>query len=265
MMKIKTLLLITLLGVFAFSSMDCTFKRYDKREVAEYRIGLEGKTKVTLENFNGRIKVFKGDSAAGLIVKVEKIARVKKRDLDKPFTEAWVSIDSSSEIVRINSEYEKSKGLIKFKLNDKDANTTRINYTITVPPGLKLSIDNINGDIEFTNIENDLDVELLNGDVEVDNISGINKFDIGNGKLKGSMDSTRGLIVDILNGRVDLKLDNTFSAKFNIDVGNGKIEYKNLNLETLQSEKKTLRGRIGDSNAEVKIDIANGRVILKNK
>jgi hypothetical protein len=265
MMNIRTVLLITLLGMFAFTSMDCTFKRYDKREVTEYNIGLDGKTKVTLENFNGKIKVFKGDSASGLIIKAEKIAHVKKRELENPFTEAWISIDTSSEVVRINSEYEKSKGLIKFKFNDKDANTTRINYTITIPPGIKLSIDNVNGDIEFTNIENDLDVELLNGDVEVDNICGINKFDIANGKLKGTLDSTKGLKADILNGRVDLKLDSAFSANFNIDVGNGKIEYKDLNFETLQAEKKTLRGRIGDSNAEVKIDIANGRVILKSK
>ena len=265
MMRIKTLLLITILGLFAFSSMDCVFKRYDKREVSDYTVGLYGKTKVALENFNGKIKVFKGDSTTGLIVKVEKIAQVKKRELDKPFTEAWVSIDSSSEIVRITSEYEKNKGLIKFKLNDKDANSTRINYTITIPPGVKLSIVNVNGDIEFTNIENDLDVELINGDVIVDNISGLNKFDIANGKIKGSLDSTKGLTADILNGRVDLKLDSTFSANFKIDVGNGKIEYKDLNIETLQAEKKTLRGRIGDSNAEVKIDIGNGKVILKSK
>ncbi len=264
-MKIRTLLLITLLGLFAFSSMDCTFKRYEKREVTEYKVGLNGKTKVTLENFNGKIKVFKGDSAAGLIIKAEKIAQVKKRELDKPFTEAWVSIDSSSEIVRITSEYEKSKGLIKFKFNDKDANDTRINYTITIPPGVKFSIDNVNGDIELTNIENDLDIELLNGDVEVDNICGLNKFDIANGKIIGSMDSTKGLTADILNGKVDLKLDSAFSANFNIDIGNGRIVHEDLNFTILQSEKETLKGRLGNSDAEVKIDIGNGKVILKRK
>jgi hypothetical protein len=135
--------------------LNCTFKRYEKRESTEHRINLFGKTKVTLENFNGRIKVFKGDSASGLVIKVEKIAHVKKRDLDKLFTEAWVDIDSSSEIVRVTSGYEKSKGWLKFQFNDRNANSTDMNYDITVPPGVKFSVENVNGDVDFTNIEND--------------------------------------------------------------------------------------------------------------
>jgi len=264
-MKIRTLLLLTIFSLFAFSSIDCTFKRYDKREVSEFKVNLTGKTKVMLENFNGKVKVYKGDSATGLVVKAEITAHVKKRNLEKPLTEAWVNIDSTSEIVRVISEYEKSKGWLKFQFNDRDANTTEINYTITIPPGVKLSIDNVNGDIELTNIENDLDIELLNGDVEVDNASGLNKVEIANGKLKGSLDSTKGMNVEILNGRVDLKLDSAFSANFKIDVGNGKIQHENLNFKVLTSEKETLRGRMGESNAEVKIDISNGKVILKGK
>jgi hypothetical protein len=245
--------------------MDCTFKRYDKRVVSEYKVNLTGKTKVMIENFNGKIKVYKGDSATGLVVKAEITARVKKRDLDKPFTEAWVNIDSTSEIIKVTSEYEKSKGWLKFKFNDKDANSSEINYTITIPPGVKLSIYNVNDDIELTNIENDIDVELLNGDIKVDNASGVNRVKIANGKLKGSLDSTKGMTVEILNGRVELKLDSAFSANFKIDVGNGKIQHEDLNFSTLTSEKETLRGRIGESNAEVKIDITNGKVILKGK
>lgn len=264
-MRIRTLLLITLLGLFAFSSIDCTFRRYDKREVSEYKVNLSGKTNVMIENFNGKIKCYRGDSATGLVVKAEITARVKKRDLEKPLTEAWVEIDSTSEIVKVTSEYEKSKGWLKFKFNNKDANSSEINYTITIPPGVKLSIYNVNDDIELTNIENDLDVELLNGDIEVDNASGVNRIKIANGKLKGSLDSTKGMSVEIINGKVDLKLDSTFSAYFKIDVGNGKIEQKNLNFGALSSDKETLRGRIGDSNAEVKIDMVNGKVILKGR
>ena len=263
--KIKTVLLIALLTVFAFSSMDCTFKRYDKREVSEYKVNLAGKTKVTLENFSGRIKVFKGDSATGLVIKVEKIAHVKKRDLGKPFSEAWVNIDSSSEIVRITSGYEKSKGWLKFQFNDHDANSTDMNYDITIPPGVKLSIENVNGDVDFTNIENDLDISIINGDMDVDNISGNNNINITNGKLTGTLDSTKGLKVDIINGKVDLALGSKFSANFKAETITGRIEQENLNFATLSSEKKTLRGRLGESNAEVNIDIANGKIILKGK
>ncbi len=259
------ILLIVLMGAFAFSSIDCTFKRYDKREVTEHRVNLLGKTKVTLENFNGRIKVFKGDSATGLVIKLEKIAHVKKRDLDKPFTEAWVDIDSTSEIVRITSKYEKSKGWLKFKFDGRDANTTDMNYDITIPPGLKLSVENVNGDVDFTNIENDLDVTVVNGDVDVDNVSGNNSFNLINGKLRGSLDSTKGLKIDIVNGRVDFSLGSSFSGVFKIETKNGRIVQENLNFATLTSEKRSLRGRLGESDAEVNIDMVNGKVILKGK
>lgn len=264
-MKFKTLILVILFGAFAMSSMNCSFKRYDKREVSEHKINLYGKTKVAIENFNGRIKVFKGDSANGLIIKVEKIAHVKRRELDKPFTEAWVDIDSSSEIVRIRSDYEKSKSWLKFKFNGRDANSTDMNYDITIPPGVKLSVENVNGDIDFTNIENDLDVTVINGDVDVDNVPGNNNFNLTNGKLRGSLDSTKGLKIDIINGRVDFALGSNFSGRFKVEVVNGKIQQEKLNFATLSSEKKTLRGRLGDSDAEINIDIVNGKVILKGK
>jgi hypothetical protein len=264
-MIFKSTTLYFLLGLFAFSSVNCSFKRYDKREVSEYRVSLKGKTKVSLENFTGKINVYKGDSASGLVIRAEKIAHVKKRELDKPFTEAWVDIDSSSEIIRVKSEYEKSKGWLKFKFNDRDANGTDINYDITIPPGVKFSVENVSGDVKFIDIENDIDVSLVNGDVDIDNVSGNNNFNITNGKIRGSLDSTKGLKIEIINGKVDFTLGSKFSGVFKIETVNGKIEQENLSFATLSSEKKTLRGRMGESNSEINIDIVNGKVILKGK
>jgi len=256
--KTKTILLFLLLAVFALSSANCSLKKYDKREVSEYKINTAGKTKVTLENISGTIKVYKGDSSSGLVIKAEKIAHVKKRDLDKPFTEASVEIDSSSEIIRITSETQKSKGFFKFEIDGG----TRINYTITLPPGLKFSVDNTNGDVELNDLINDLDVTVVNGDVNINKTSGLNKFDITNGKMKGSMDSSKGLTVDIVNGGIKFDLGKNFSGNFNIETVNGKITQDNLDFKTIESEKHSFKGKLGDSNAEIKIDVVNGKVSL---
>lgn len=260
-MRFRNTLLYILLGFFALASFNCAFRKYEKREVSEYKVSLEGKTKVTLENVNGKINVFKGDSASGLIVKAEKIAHVKKRELSEPFTEARVEIDSTSEIVRINSEIGKDKGFIRFDINGG----TKINYTITLPPGVEFSVNNTNGSVTFTNISNDLDVEIKNGSVNLENTSGFNKFDLVNGKVKGKLDSTKGMIIDIVNGGVNLELDSTFSAKFKIETVNGRISEENLNFTSIASGKKSMVGRIGSSDAEVKMDIVNGKVVLKGK
>ena len=260
-MKFRTTVLYIVLGFFALGSFNCAFKRYEKRKVSEYRISLDGKTKVTLENTNGKINVFKGDSTTGLVVKAEKIAHVKKRELSEPFTEASVEIDSTSEILSVKSKIEKNKGFIKFDIDGG----TKINYTITLPPGVKFSVDNTNGSVSFTNVSNDLDVEIKNGSVDLENASGYNKFDLTNGKVKGKLDSTKGMIIDIVNGGVNLELDSTFSAKFNIETVNGRVKQENLNFTSIASGKKSMVGRIGDSDAEVKMDIVNGKVVLKGK
>jgi hypothetical protein len=260
-MKLRITALYVLLGLFALGSFNCAFRRYEKREVSEYRVNLEGKTKVTLENVNGKINVFKGDSTTGLVVKAEKIAKVKKRELNEPFTEASVEIDSTSEIVKIKSEIGKHKGYIRFDIDGG----TKINYTITLPPGVEFSVDNTNGSASFTNISNDLNISIINGSITLDNASGSNKFDLTNGKVKGKLDSTKGMIIDIVNGGVNLELDSTFSAKFNIETVNGRIKQENLNFTSIASGKKSMVGRIGDSDAEVKMDIVNGKVVLKGK
>lgn len=260
-MKLRITALYILLGLFALGSFNCAFRRYEKREVSEYRINLEGKTKVTLENTNGKINVFKGDSTTGLVVKAEKIAHVKKRELNKPFNEARIEIDSSSEIVSIKSEIGKHKGFIRFDIGGG----TKINYTITLPPGVEFSVDNTNGSASFTNISNNLVVDITNGSVKLENTSGFNKFDLTNGKVKGRLDSTKGMIIDIVNGSVNLELDSTFSAKFNIETVNGRVKQENLNFTSIASGKKSMVGRIGDSDAEVKMDIVNGKVVLKGK
>jgi hypothetical protein len=260
-MKIKRIVPYALAAALALSIIGCSFKRYEKREVSDYRVSLNGKTGIELANANGDIKVYKGDSASGIVIRAEKIAKVKKRDLNKPFTEARVEIDSTSEIIKINTEFESSNGIFRFDFG----RDVEINFNISIPPGVKLSIDNTNGDLRITDISNDVQVSIVNGGVDVDNTSGLNKFDITNGKIKGSLDSTKGLIIDITNGGVDLKLDSTFSANFNIETVNGKITQENLNFETLTAENKYLRGKIGSSSAEVKIDVVNGKVKLSRK
>jgi len=260
-MMLRRILLFAIVGVFSFSTLNCAFKRYEKREVSEFRVNLSGKTKVDLDNANGDIKVVKGDSVSGLVIRAEKIAKVKKRDLNKPFTEARVEIDSSSEIIKINTEFVDKSSIFRF---DFDKGTV-INFNITVPPGVKLSIDNVNGDLKLTEISNDIEANIINGNVDVDNVSGADKFEITNGKFRGSADSTKGMVINIINGGVDLKLDSTFSANFRIETVNGKITQEDLNFETLATEKNYLRGRIGSSNAEVKIDIVNGKVKLAGK
>ncbi len=252
------ILLIAL--VLSFSSLNCLSKRYDKKETSEFRINLNGKSKILLENVNGTIELEKGDSADGLYVKADMIGYVKKKDLDKPLEDVSVKIDTAGNVIKVTGEYESEHSIFNF--NNKNP---KINFILKVPAGLPIEIDNVNGDFDASNISNDFKITLVNGDIMFENTSGKNEIDVTNGKVRGNLDSTKGLSIDLINGSINLTIPKTYTGKLTADVVNGKINYNNLDLTNSSDEKKSLRAYIVNKDKEIKCDIVNGKITFTGK
>jgi len=94
---------------------------------------------------------------------------------------------------------------------------------------------------------------------------GNTKLEVTNGKVKGDLDSTKGLNIDVTNGKVNLNLGELFSGKFKLDVTNGKIIKDKFNFTDVSEEKKSFEGKLGDKDAEVIIDVVNGKITLSKQ
>lgn len=258
----KAILFFVLLTI-ALSGTGCSlFKnKYEKKETEEYTIDTYGKTKISLSNNTGDIRIFRNTSDSMLRIKIEKIAYVKEKDLDKPIQYLKVKIDTSGSVVNINTEYYKKTRFFNFSFSDDN----RINIELYVPDEKMIVIDNTSGDLYMTDITNNVKAVITNGDVKLEKVYGNAKLDITNGKVIGDLDSTKGLIIDVTNGKVNLNLEDSFSGIFKLDVTNGKIIKDEFDFTDVSEEKKSFEGKLGEKDAEVVIDVTNGKITLSKR
>ncbi len=258
----KAILFLLLLTIVV-SGTGCSLfkKKYEKTETKKYTIDTHNKTKISLDNVKGDIRIFRNTSDSMLRINIEKIANVKEKDLDKPIRNFRVKVDTSGSVVSINIEYYKEKRFFNISFGDEN----KINFELHIPDEILLVIDNTSGDLFMTDITNDVKADITNGDVKLEKVYGNTKLEVTNGKVKGDLDSTKGLNIDVTNGKVNLNLGELFSGKFKLDVTNGKIIKDEFNFTDVSEEKKSFEGKLGDKDAEVIIDVVNGKITLSKQ
>lgn len=258
----KSIIYVVLLIVssFVFSSCSLFSPRYEKIEKGEYTISANGKKKFSLYNVNGKVKVIKSTDQTQITVKYEKTVYVKKRDLGKPLTEITLNLDSAGSDVKIETEMENEENIIHFGNN----RSNEVDYEIYVPEGIEINLDNTNGSIELIRLTNDSKVSTINGSIKIDNVSGKMELETSNGTIRGSIDSTKGITAETINGSIKLNLSNKVSAFVEADVVNGSVKIDGLKFKDTTNEryKKYFKGTLRDGDAKIKLETTNGSIRL---
>jgi hypothetical protein len=265
-MKRKIVILISLLFLIVnLSSCGIMSKKYSKSDTSEFIISTTGKSELYLDNINGDIKIFKSNDSGFVKIIALKEVRVKKKYRDTPFDEIKVNIDTTGNTIAIKTEMKKSKGdFIKFDFHK----SPYVDYEIWVPDNLEIKIDNVNGKIIADTLSNSISIHNVNGDVDLGKSSGMIVCEIINGNFNASADSTIGISVKIVNGKVNLLLSNVINADFDISTLNGSINYEQINFREMNKEKKRLRGKSGTLHENlpvIKLETVNGKINLLGK
>ena len=255
------LLVFSLLSGILFSGCSLFQKKYEKVEKKEITVSTVNKKKVVLDNTSGNIKITKNIVDSVLRIKAEATLHLTKKEMNEGKERIKISVDSVDGVINIKSDYVKEKRFFNFRI---DFNS-EINYELSVPEGIEVSIDNTNGKTEVSEINNKVDVNLTNGNVKLIHTTGIVSVDVTNGKITGDLDSTKGLNLKTTNGSVNLTLSETFSGKFRMETVNGKITKKDFDFKNVDDEKKYFKGTLGNSEVEVKIETTNGKITLTKK
>lgn len=251
---------IVLLVCFAviFSSCSLFSQRYEKIEKGEYKLNAQGKKRFSLNNINGKVKIVKSFDKDFIFIKYEKTAYVKKRELGKPMNEITLSIDSTGNEVKIETEMESEKFGIQF--NSHGSN--KVDYEIAVPEGMMVYVDNTNGSIEIDEVVNDAKLSTINGKINVNHSTGKLDLETTNGSIKGSVDSTKGITGSTVNGSIRFNFGPKVSAKIKADVINGSVKIDGLNMKTDKKERKYFEGILGSGDTEIKLETTNGSIRL---
>ncbi len=237
-------------------------KKYVKSDKEVHRVSAEGKKTILIENINGNISFVRSSDSGIVKIVAEKEIKVKKKYLNTPFDEITIEIDSAGNEIKIESIIN-NKGRddgFNFNFDRKQ----KVDYEISVPEGISISVENVNGKISADNISNDLKIDQVNGSVDLDNYSGLLECDLTNGSFSGVIDSTKGININVINGSVTLNLSNYISARVNAQSENGKISTDNLKFSDIIQEKKSFKGNLGteDNRSEIIIETVNGKIVL---
>jgi hypothetical protein len=262
-MKSRIILFVVSLSVIAsLNGCGLMSKKYTKKETVQHQINTEGKTKVKLDNITGSITISRSRDSNSLTVKAYKEIKVKKKFLDMPFDEIEIKIDTISNIVNIKTEINKNgeDGIFKIDMGREQ----RVDYEITVPSNIEVEVENVNGNITTSGLNNDMKIDLVNGEVALESYTGRLECDITNGSFSGHIDSTKGLDINTINGSVTLFLNNYMSANVRAETVHGKITDENLQFRDIVRERGMFKGKLGsgDSIIDIRIETVNGKIKL---
>lgn len=255
----RIILLFISFLIFPLLFLNCG--RYEKKEVETYYLNITGKDKITLFNETGKIKISKSDSAGLLVIKAEKISMVRKKDLDKPLQDLKVTLDTISNEISVTGERTKQwRFFISFRRQRNE-----IDFEVKVPDNVEVKVTNHNGKIELLGGQNEMDVSVTNGSIDFQELTGKVRLDATNGHLNGSVDSTEGMKLDVVNGSVNLAIGPAFTGSVSAEVVNGRISRENLNFTQVTEDKKEFKGVLGSSKPELNIEVVNGKIKLHGK
>ncbi|MBM4157306.1 MAG: DUF4097 domain-containing protein [Ignavibacteria bacterium] len=261
--KVLTIVILLIFIIsFLFSGCNLLQRRYEKVVTKNYTVSSSGKNILKIDNDNGNIKIVNNSKDSNIYVRADIKLHLTKRELKSENYEnmASIKIDSSDNEIKITSYYTIEKDIIKF-----GRKSININYTIEVPRHLDLEVENINGDIVIRDNDGNIRISNINGDAELKSLTGKIFAELKNGKIKCELDSTKGINLSAVNGKVDFRIGENFTGNFDMQTVNGKIKRETVNFSSIVSDKKSFKGSIGSTDTKVLIETVNGNITITKR
>jgi hypothetical protein len=142
---------------------------------------------------------------------------------------------------------------------------TKVHFVVHLPRNLRLSAQNINGDIQAADLGRAVHAASVNGSVRV-STDAWTDVDTVNGSIEarmGSADWTGQLKIHSVNGSVRLQMPNDLSADVKFNSVNGKISSDFPITISGGFVGHSARGTVGKGGRELEVDTVNGSIELK--
>jgi DUF4097 and DUF4098 domain-containing protein YvlB len=140
-------------------------------------------------------------------------------------------------------------------------------YTVRVPAGARLTVDDVNGSVTVTGADADSHVNTVNGDVIFEGV-GASSLETVNGKVVATLTGPAWegtMSVETVNGAVELTFPASLSADISGETVNGTVNSDfPITIEKGWGP-KSFNGRIGAGGRKLKIETVNGAIALKKQ
>jgi len=210
--------------------------------------------RVEISNVNGKIRV---DPSTGNTVEVvaQKTAKAGSDEAAKEALERIeIKEDISPSAIRIETHLQKTSGWF--------GGNGQVLYTVRVPAGAEVKFSTVNGGVEITGLKGRITAETTNGGVVARDVSGTIDASTTNGGVDVELAQVAdgGAKLGCTNGGIKLRLPSDAKANINASITNGGIEASGLSIETTESTRRRLEGRLNGGGPPIRIEGTNGGI-----
>lgn len=244
------------------NAIDIGNSAFDRKE--EYRENFQmskdvhGQIELSLQNTNGSVTVLGSSGVNEVRISGKKIVQDLSLEEAKQHIE-----DIRIEIVETAS----ALNIRTIQPNSSGGRTYRVDYEIQLPNTWRVTVGNVNGQVDIRTIKNQVKINVSNGQVEVSELEGDFYADVTNGGI-----SARGMLpekgtcdLSTMNGAIELAIPRTTSATVSASTTNGSVSVSNLLLQLEMSSRTRVIGKLGDGKGTIKLSAVNGAITLKGE
>jgi DUF4097 and DUF4098 domain-containing protein YvlB len=207
---------------------------------------------IQLENVNGDVTIQAWDKNQ---VDMKAIKRGQAEHLD----EVEIEINATPERLSVETKYPRHR---------KDNNVS-VTYELMVPRGARLdSISNVNGDVQVSNVEGQMEIETVNGSADLTGSKEAVQATTVNGNItiKWIDFPDQGDVkAETVNGSLELELPADANADVSASSLNGRVR-TDFPITVHGFVSRKLEGKIGTGGTRIDLTTVNGGIeILKSK
>jgi hypothetical protein len=244
----------------ATSACDIVTAEYRSEETAQWQktYTLDANGSVEIGNVNGKIDV---EPSAGNTVEVTALKKAKGASPEAAKAELQrISIveDASPSQVKLQTKIERSGGGMF------SGGSLQVEYHVKVPAGATVKFVTVNGGVEVRGLKGRITAESTNGGVKAREITGQIDASTTNGGVDVELAQMPdgGVKLECTNGGIDLRLPKDAKATISARITNGGIKTNDLAIETTETSRRRLEGRMNGGGPRIDIDGTNGGISL---
>jgi len=222
-----------------------------------YSIPANGK--VEIDNVSGKIDV---EPSSGNSVEVTAIKKARgvseeaaKASLDRIKIDEYVTPES----VKLDTKYPNASGFL--------SSSGSVEYHVKVPAGATATFSTVNGEVTVTGLSGQVHAETTNGEVRTRDLSGQLEASTTNGGLDIDLAKMPegGVRLECTNGGIKVRLPRDAKADISASITNGGISAGDLQIDTTESSRRHLEGKMNGGGPRLKIDGTNGGITLSSR
>lgn len=219
---------------------------------------------VSVENTNGAIVVETWDRPQVRVRATKKVRAASAEAAAEAMERLRVRVETGRGVLRISTaRHDLDNGFLAW-LRGQAAHAS-VSYHLTVPRGIRLAAETVNGAVTFAGVDGDFRASTVNGGVKVVDARGRLDASTTNGSISAEMAAVApdaDLEFDTTNGSVTISLPDDVRADLRLRTTNGGIEV-DLPVRVSEQTRRRFDGTLNGGGGMLRVETTNGSIRIR--